>query len=272
MDSNQEGKSTHGVLGSPLVAKLAVAFLVAATVLVGAQAIKALMNIDTPPPISGNVISVEGTGKVSAVPDIATISYTISESATTVAQAQDVATKKSNVALALVKDLGVEDTDIKTTSYNVSPTYSYQGPCYSSICPPYESRITGYTVSQTVDLKVRNLDQTGKILASLGDAGVSNLYGPNFVIDDEDELRAEARKEAITEARAKAKELAKDLNVRLVRVVNFWENSGPIYPYYGRAEAFGLGGDMTAVASKTPELPAGENEIVVSVSISYEIR
>lgn len=270
MHTNQEGTSTEGVLGNPLVAKLTVAFLVVATVLVGAQAIKALINIDTPPQISGNTISVEGTGKVAAVPDIATVSYTISESATTVAQAQDAATKKSNVALALIKDLGIDEKDIKTTSYNVSPRFSYQGPCYSAFCPPYESRIDGYTVSQTIDVKIRDLDMTGGALAALGDSGVSNLYGPNFVIDNEDELRAEAREEAIKEARAKAKELAKDLNVRLIRIVNFSEN-GPSYPiFYGKAEAFGLGGDRSAPAS--PQIPTGENEIVVSVSITYEIR
>ena len=269
---NASGTSGKGILQNALVSKLAAAFLLVATVLVGAQAIKALNNLDTPPPLSGNTISVEGTGKVAAVPDIATVSYTISESATTVAEAQDAATKKSNVALALIKDLGIDDKDIKTTSYNVSPQYSYQGPCYSGLCPPYESRITGYTVSQTVDVKIRDLDQTGGVLAALGDSGVSNLYGPNFVIDDEDELRAEARAEAIREARAKAKILAKNLNVRLVRVVSFFENSGPVYPYpYGiRSEAFGMGGD--SIAAKAPDVPAGENEIAVSVSITYEIR
>lgn len=267
----QEEKQVSGVLGSPLVSKLTVAFLVVATILVGAQAIKALINLDTPPQISGNIISVEGAGKVTAVPDTARISYTVTESATTAAQAQDAATKKANVALALVKEFGIDDADIKTTSYNISPKYSYQAPCYSAYCPPYESRISGYTVSQTTEVKVRDLDQTGKILASLGDAGVSNLYGPNFIIDDEDQLRAEAREEAIKEARVKAKELAKNLNVRLVRVVSFWENTDPVYPYFGRAEA-AFGGDGATVPSKAPEIPAGENEITVSVSISYEIR
>jgi len=273
MDMNQEGKQATGVLHSPLVSKFAVAFLLVATVLVGAQAVKALINLDTPPPSVGNVISVEGTGKVTAIPDIATISYTISESATTAAQAQDLATKKSNVALALIKDLGIEDKDIKTTAYNVSPKYSYQAPCYSSYCPPYESRISGYTVSQTVELKVRDLDQTGKVLSSLGEAGVSNLYGPNFVIDDENALREEARAEAIKDARAKAKTLAKDLNVRLVRVVNFWENTGPSYPpiYYGKAAGLGMGGDTIMVES-APQVPVGENGIAVTVSITYEIR
>lgn len=268
MDMNENKQ--QGVLHSSLVSKLAVAFLVVATVLVGAQAIKALMNIDTPQPTAGNVITVEGQGTVSAVPDVATISYTVTENATTASQAQDAATKKANVALAVVKDLGIPEEDIKTTSYNLSPRYSYSQPCYGAICPPYEQRVVGYSVSQTVQVKIRDLDKVGKVLASLGDAGVSNLYGPNFVIDDEDELRAEARAEAIKEARAKAKDLAKDLNVRLVRVVNFWENSGP-YPYYSKTEAYGLGGDATAPQA-SPEVPAGENEIVVNVSVTYEIR
>lgn len=269
----EEGKSASGVLHSPMVTKLAVAFLVVATLLVGAQALKALMNLDTPPQFAGNIITVEGTGKVTAVPDVATVSFTVSENGDTASQAQEVATKKSNVALDVIRELGIDDEDIKTTSYNLSPRYSYQQPCYGGYCPVYEeSRIIGYSVSQTVEVKIRDLDQVGKVLSSLGDAGVSNLYGPNFIIDNEDELRAEAREEAIKEARAKAKTLAKDLNVRLVRIVNFWESTGPSYPIYYAKDGFGFGGAAESAVAPSPEIPAGENEIVVSVSIGYEIR
>ncbi len=272
MEMNHSANGT-GVLSSPLVAKVAVAFLVVATLLVGALTVNAVMDFGDADMPAGNLITVEATGEVSAAPDIATINFTVSEDGDSASQAQDVAAKKINVALAVLRDMGIEEGDIKTSVYSMTPRYSYQPPCYTYPCPYSESqRIIGYTAAQTVEVKVRNLDQTGEVLANLGDAGVSNLYGPTFVIDNEDELKAEARKMAIDEARAKAKKLADDLDVRLVRIVNFWESTGPVYPYYGRAEVMGLGGAADAPKSTIADVPVVENEIAVSVSITYEIR
>jgi len=264
---NHDHPVRDGVLGSSMVARLAAAFLLVATILVGVQAVKSLMDIDTSPSPAVNTIMVSGTGKISASPDIATVSFTVSQNGDTASQAQDAATKKSNVALQVVKNLEVAEKDIKTTSYNLSPRYSYT-PCYSSYCPQTESRIVGFTVSQTVEVKIRDLDMVGKILAALGDAGVSNLYGPNFTIDNEEAIQAKARKVAIQDARAKANVLAKDLGVRIIRVVNFNENGrGPIF--YGKTMD---ARSLESAGSPTPEIPAGENEIVVDVSVTYEIR
>jgi uncharacterized protein YggE len=250
-----------------MVARLTAAFLLTATILVGVQAVKSLMDIDTSPSPAVNTISVSGMGKVSASPDIATVSFTVSQNGDTASQAQDAATKKSNVALGVVKDLGVAEKDVKTTSYNLSPRYNYT-PCYGGYCPQPESRIIGYTVSQTVEVKIRDLDKVGTVLASLGDAGVSNLYGPNFTVDKEEEVQAKARKAAIQDARAKANALAKDLGVRIIRVVNFSEGGGGGPIFYAKAMASA----DSAGAPPTPEIPAGENEIVSNVSVTYEIR
>lgn len=257
-----------GVLGSALVSKLAAAFLIVATVFVGALAVNALGNLDTPSGPAMNTVTVDGMGKVTAVPDVATISFTVSENGDTASQATDAAAKKTNVAIAVATGLGIEEKDIKTTSYSLSPRYAYQPPCYSGYCPQTESRIIGYSISQTIEVKVRDLDKVGQALSGLADAGVSNLYGPNFMVDDEDALKAEARKEAIKEARTKAKALAKDLGVRLVRVSSYYESGGPIYYGYGKG-----GAAMDAAApSATPSVPTGENEISVNVTVTYEIR
>jgi hypothetical protein len=263
MDMNQE-QLKSGVLGSALVSKLAAVLLAVLTLLVAAQAVRTITDIGLPAPAM-NTITVDGMGKVSAAPDVATVSFTVSENGDTASQAQSAATKKTNVAVAVVKGLGIEDKDVKTTSYNLSPRYAYQPPCYSTYCPQ-ESRIVGYTVSQTIEVKVRDLDTVGKTLSALGDAGVSNLYGPNFTIDKEDEFKAEARKEAIQEARAKAKILAKDLGVRIVRVSSYYESGGPLY--------YGKGGGLATAdsAASPPAVPAGENDITVNVTVTYEIR
>lgn len=219
-----------------------------------------------------NTITVEGTGKAVAVPDIARISFTVVESAADVAAAQKAATDRTNAALAALKDAGIEEKDIKTAYYSVSPKYEYDSPCPpGAMCAAIvrsSPRIVGYDVSQSIDVKVRKTDQAGEILGLLGNLGVQNISGPNFTVDDEDAVRAEARGEAIKEAQAKAKVLAKQLGVRLGPVMSFSENGGP-YPMYG----YGKGGvAMDAAVESAPTLPTGENETNVTVMITYEIR
>lgn len=219
---------------------------------------------------ASNTINVEGTGEAVAVPDIATLYFTVSFEENTVAAAQDKATELTNRALSYLKEQGIAEKDITTNSYNVYPQYDYiSTSCLPGVpCRGGSQELRGYQVSQGVSVKVRNLDQVGAVLGGLGEVGVQNISGPNFEIDDLDAIRAMAREEAIKEAREKAKELARDLNVRLVRVVGFWEDSGR-YGYDGYnvafAEEFGKGGG-------TPEIPVGESEITSRVNITYEIR
>ena len=260
-------ENTRRIFESARVEKLGALLLLVTSVFVGLLAINSLTELFEPRLIVGNMISVEGTGRVTAIPDIATITFTVREEAQNASSAQDTAAQKVNVALAVLEGLGVEEEDIKTTSYNVSPKYSRAQPCYSGYCPEYDQKIIGYTTSQTVEVKVRDTSKTGDVLSQLGDSGVSNIYGPSFTVDDPDALKAEARKMAIEEARTKAKGLAKDLKVSLVRVTGFWENTGPYYE-----DSYGFGGEYAVSSKSIPELPTGESEIVVSVSISYEIR
>lgn len=226
-----------------------------------------LLGSDTP---AVNTITVSGKGEVVAVPDIATFSFSVTESAKTVAEAQKLATDKANKAVDAVKSKGVAEKDIKTTGFNIYPKYEYENKaCYQGYCPSGRQVLVGYEVSISYSVKVRDIAKAGEVLASIGSLNVTNVSGLDFTIDDEDALTAKARGLAIDDARAKAKELARDLGVHIVRVVNFSENGN--YPiYYARAEKAGMGGDMAAVPA--PSLPAGENTVTSNVSVTYEIR
>ncbi len=220
-----------------------------------------------------NTITVEGTGTAATVPDIAQITFTVTESASGVADAQKAATDRTNAALTALKNEGIEEKDIKTLSYTVQPRYEYNQPCAPDrMCATVVSgtpRIVGYDVSQSVEVKVRDTAKAGELLGILGDLGVQNISGPNFMVDDEDAVKAEARGEAIAEAKAKAKILAQQLGVRIGAVVSFSENTGG-YPEYN---SYGKGGNMMdATQASAPNLPVGENESEVTVSITYEIR
>lgn len=260
----------NSVWSSKRIERLVALFLIVASAFVALLAVDAFSGLFEAGAPATNTITVDGMGKAAAIPDIATISFSVTGEGKTASQAQDEATKKNNVALALLKEKGIEDKDMKTTSYSVSPKYSYPQPCYSGPCAYDEQRVIGYTVNQSTEVKVRDLGIAGDLLSALGDAGISQLYGPNFQVENEDAVRAEARKEAIEEARAKAQVLARDLGVRLVRVVSFSENAGgyPAPMYLSRDMA--MGGVMESKAA--PELAAGENEITSQVYVTYEIR
>jgi len=223
---------------------------------------------------AASTISFSGSGEVFAVPDIAMVNITIREEAKDVKEAQSKATAKEKSALDFLDQQGIAKKDIKTESYNSYPKYDYGRPCYDvglgMPCSSETPKIIGYEVSEYISVKVRDLSKTGALMSGLGNLGVGELNGPNLSIENEDELKAQARKMAIDEAKAKAESLADDLGVRLIRIVSFSENGNYPMPMYAMelSKAQGMGGD----ADISPELPTGENKIISNVVITYEIR
>jgi uncharacterized protein YggE len=218
-----------------------------------------------------NTISISGSGEVFAVPDTATFSVTVMETAKDVKTAQDAATKKSNDIIAYLKGAGVDEKDVQTTDYSVNPEYTYGNAiCTQGYCPPGKQTLTGYQVSQTLTIKVRDTNKAGDLLSGVGSRGASNVSGLNFTIDDQDALEAQARDKAIKDAKTKADALAKSLGVQIVRIVGYSENGNYPMPYYQKTlsatDASGRGG---AVA---PDVPVGQNKIISNVAVEYEIR
>ncbi len=170
-----------------------------------------------------------------------------------------------------MKEQGIEDKDIKTENYNLSPKYKYiQKPCvFGSMCPPGEQTPDGFEVSQTISVKVRKIDTAGAMLTKIGSLGATDISGLNFTIDDEDALIAEARDKAIADAKAKAEKLADSLGVRLVRIMSFNENGGG-YPVYSISPMADMRAGSKEVAA--PNVPAGENKTTSNVTITYEIK
>lgn len=224
---------------------------------------------------TSNTISFDGKGEVSASPDIATINFTLTASEKDLKTAQDKVTAKEKSALSFLDTQKIEKKDIKTENYSTYPKYDYGYPCYNTYnsmglpCRSNAPTIVGYEVSENISVKVRDIAKAGDVVRGIGDIGVSNINGPNFSIDKEDELKAQARKLAIDDAKTKAKILAKDLGVNLVRIVSFSEGGNYSYPMYSNA----MGAAKADVASApAPVLPTGENKITSRVTITYEIR
>lgn len=217
-----------------------------------------------------NSITIEGNGEVIAIPDVANFSFTISETAETVELAQNIATDKNNNSLKYLRNKGIDDVDIKTTSYNVYPKYewirtecAFDGPCSGG-----KNELVGYTVSQTTKVKVRNTKDAGDILSGIGQIGISNVSGLTFLIDDEELLKEEARALAIADAKEKAEKIADELGIDLDDIIGFNENLGS----RGGID-YGYDSLMTleAKSSSVPEISVGENTITSRVYVIFEI-
>ncbi len=214
-------------------------------------------------------ITMSAEGEALAVADIASFSFSVDEEGKTSDEAQKKATDKINKALEYLKTNGVEEKDIKTENYSIYPKYQNVAPCYAFDCPPSESKIIGYTVSQSIRVKIRDTESTGKFLSELTKFQINNVSGITFTIDDESALYDLARKDAVSKAEAKAIALSKDLGVKLGDVVSFSEDNPNYYP----ADTYGMGGaEMMSFKAAAPEIPKGENKYTTRVYITYELK
>jgi uncharacterized protein YggE len=216
-------------------------------------------------------INVSGEGEVLAVPDVGQFSFSVNAEAETAAEAQEQSGTAINEILAYLREQGIEDKDIKTQNYNLSPRYRFE----PTVCPVgsfcnRERVQDGFEVTQTISVKVRNTDDAGAIIAGVGERGATNISRLDFVIDDVDSLREEAREIAIRDAREKAERLANDLGVSLKRVVNFSEGGGYYEPYFQERAVMAL--DASEAGFGGAELPMGEESTTVRVNITYEIK
>jgi uncharacterized protein YggE len=221
--------------------------------------------------------SVSGDAKVTAVPDVAQFTFTVITEGKDLGKVQEQNNTKAQKAIDLVKANGVDAKDIETQQYNVSPKYtSYNCGGYmitSSVEPCPAPTIEGYTVTQTVAVKVRkDFSKVGDMLSGVVNQGANQVSTLSFTVDDPDVAKQEAREKAIAKARAKAEAVAKAGGFSLGKLMGIDESGA--YPYY---EARGMGGSdiaVSAVAPKAMAVPveAGSDDISVSVTLRYQIK
>jgi uncharacterized protein YggE len=209
-----------------------------------------------------NTLVVSGRGEAYGKPDLALISFAVSSEAKTVAEAMAQNSQKMNAVIAFVKNQGIEDKDLKTTTFSLRPRYEWR----EDLSP--QRQLVGYEARQELEVKVRAMDKIGSLIEGATAAGANQIGDLQFTIDNREELEREAREEAVKNAKDRAKELASLLGVNLVRITNFSEKSqAPTYSLqtFGALEA-------TTDEKEAPQIETGENKIEITVSITYEIN
>ncbi|MBU4216937.1 SIMPL domain-containing protein [Candidatus Parcubacteria bacterium] len=209
--------------------------------------------------------SVVGSGTVYAKADIANINVGLKTGAKkTAAEATKDSTAKMNSIIAELKKLKIDDKDIKTSDYNLNPIYNWTN--------NKGQELIGYEVTQTLTLKIRDLNIIGDVIAKTTEQGANQIGNINFTIDDEYALKNQARELAIQKAKEKAQMIADQAGMTLGAVKTVTENANPIvYPMYSNTKMeLGMGGGGDALTS--PTVQTGQNEIKVDVTLVYEVK
>lgn len=202
-------------------------------------------------------IVVPGVGRISVQPDVATIRLGVAITRPTAAAAREAAAATMTAILDAVAHAGVDRHDLRTSLVGLGPIMDY-----SSERGP---QVTGYQLTNTVEVTVRDLASAGAVIDAGLSAGASSLDGLAFRLEDPTGAEAEARVAAVNDARARATTLAQAAGVTVGQVVGIVEGDrpGPMFEHAGMGMAL-------KAAADTP-IEAGTQEIAVSVVVTFAI-
>lgn len=216
----------------------------------------------TTPTKSMRTLTINGTGKVTLVPDIAYLNIGVRNEAEEVSVALEQNNELALQISAALQEQGVEEKDIQTANFNVYPNQRYDN----------MGQVTGtyYVVENTVYVTVRDLSNLGKLLDVAISSGANNIYGINFSIEDYAGAQTQARDLAIKDAQQKALDVAGVVGVTLgeVQSINV-AGSNYVQPYYG---GYGMGGGGAMAAEASVPVSAGQIVITYDVTMIYEVN
>jgi uncharacterized protein len=213
-----------------------------------------------PPMMTGTMLTVQAEAQLKAAPDMASISAGVVTTAATAQEALAQNAKRMTAMLAALKEAKVEARDMQTSGVSLQPQYIYN----NNEAP----KLTGYQVTNTVDVVIRKLDGLGPVLDTLATKGASNMNGPNFSIYEPDPIMDEARTKAVQKAVKRAGLYAQAAGLRVKRIVAITEGGNiqqaPM-PYQGNMVA------QSKMADDTPIAP-GRVGVSANVTMTFELE
>ena len=231
----------------------------AATVMIAAVAWQTPASAQSAPP-APTTLTLQVEGRVTRTPDVAEVSGGVVSTAPTASAAMAENAQKMNAVVAAVRKAGVAERDIQTAGLSLQPQFRYEN--------NQSPVLTGYQASNTVNLRVRNVADTGKLLDALVAVGANQIGGPNFRLDDDAAALDEARQAAVRTAKARAELYAKATGLRIKRLLTLAESSGiepGPRPMMARAMA------MDSAKESAPVEP-GEVALTINLTTVFELE
>ncbi|MEP2944509.1 MAG: SIMPL domain-containing protein [Hyphomicrobiales bacterium] len=211
------------------------------------------------------VLSVSGTGIVNAEPDIAYISSGVISEAKTAQKALDQNNKKMADIFGVLTKIGIERKHIQTSNFSVQPRYNHYRPKPGEV--QKAPKIVGYTVHNTVTVKVNDLAKLGKTITEVVQFGSNQLGNIRFDLSNKQELLDQARSAAVLDAKRKAEIYTSAAGVKIGRLVSLSEGTRHI----NRPKVQSYARTAKLEAAPTP-VSGGEQQLSFTVAIKWEIE
>ena len=207
-------------------------------------------------------ISVRGSATISVEPDVAVLNMGVEAFGKTVSSARSDAALAMESIISSLKNEGVLEKDIQTQRFNISPTYEWRE---TSIGPQATNKqvLTGYSVSNSARVKIRDLGDVGEIVDRVAGYGgdLVRINGISFDVEDTDKFMPALRKQAVQNALMKADEYAKAAGLNL-GVLRSLSEVGSVSPYsYSPME------NQMRAMSAPMESPVSGGELQISLTI-----
>lgn len=208
-------------------------------------------------------LSVNGTGVVRVKPDVVTVTLGVQTRGGNVSRAVSENNRLVADIHEAVRQVGVADEDIRTTSFNVYP--QTQSDEFGN-----PSGETVYWVDNAVTVTLRQIDELGALLESALNAGANSIRSVSYSLEDQTQAEEQARQQAMEAAQSRAQLMADALGATLGEPLSITTNVSPPgpQPFLVEAPAIALeqaGGGGVPVA-------AGSLQIQAQVTITYEVR
>jgi uncharacterized protein YggE len=197
------------------------------------------------------------------------------DKAATAEEALRLLNEKMSKAVDAIKAAGVEEGDIKTKTYALSPQYDYKDGATS---------ISGYGANQQLEIKVKGIDQNpalvSQVVTAASTAGINQVVNIGFEVSNVNDLKQQARIKAIADARTKAGALAQAAGIKKLSKVVGWYEDIIQSPDMQADSSLGYGGMgspekvtlNSRAASVAPQIPSGNQEIIINVGVNYEVE
>jgi len=201
-----------------------------------------------------NTVTASGSGTVSAVPDVAVMSFGVSAKSDNAKSALDSVSGKATKVSDALKKAGVADKDIQTQNISIYPQTDQN------------NKVTGYQASLSVTAKVRDLAKLSSVIGAASSAGVDSVSGPTFSISEDAPYTDQAVQKAVDDARRTASAMAKAAGKTVGAVVSMTNNgSSPVSPVPFAAA-------LDSQAAKAVPIQPGQLDVTSNLTVVFELK
>jgi uncharacterized protein len=209
-------------------------------------------------PVSGPLIELTVSESVSSTPDVVNLSAGVNALAPTASLALSQNAERMARVIAAIEGQGVAERDIRTSEISLNPQYEWDEGTRRQF-------FRGYQVSSTVQIRLRELPHTGRVLDAIVTAGADEVGAISWSVDDPSTAQQQAREAAFAAARERALGFARQAGYADVRLLEVSEGTSG----YGSQPPMPMN---AAVETRNMTMPIRPGQVQTGVTISVKFK